>query len=280
MSKASISAVVPNSAPSAMLGGMPLDQAHGLRQLFSGHRARFVPVVSNPHIGIGGLMLERLCTAFSTQGARTLVIDAGERSTLADAAVLVDLASAIEHLSPQVAYLAARGLPQRCIDAEGFTSAFLDCVSDATGDIDVAIVHAPGADLCRMFARHDPRHAATGAVYPLLLCDDRPTSVTHAYGALKILAQRAGLLVHDVLLGAAPESPRAARIADRLAACAELYLQATVRHAMRVDPVAHASEPAPPDLQRWAQQWLSSPGLSAATRPLGPSGAAVRHILN
>lgn len=280
MFKASISTGAPNSAPSTMPGSMPLDQAHGLRQLFSGHRARFVPVVSNPHIGIGGLLLERLCTAFSTQGARTLVIDAGERSTLADTAVLVDLASAIEQLSPRVAYLAARGLPQRCIDAEGFTSAFLDCVSDATGDIDVAIVHAPGADLCRMFARHDPRHAATGAVYPLLLCDDRPTSVTHAYGALKILAQRAGLLVHDVLLGAAPESPRAARIADRLAACAELYLRATVRHAMRLDPSAHASEPAPPDLQRWAQQWLSSPGLSEATRPLGPSGAAVRHILN
>ena len=47
----------------------PLDQAHGLRQLFSGHRVRFVPVVSNPHIGFGGLMLERLCSAFGAHGA-------------------------------------------------------------------------------------------------------------------------------------------------------------------------------------------------------------------
>ena len=259
---------------------MPLDQAHGLRQLFSGHRVRFVPVVSNPHIGASGLMLERLCTAFGAHGARTLVVDASERASMADASVLVDLASAIEHLSPTVAYLCARGLPQRCIDADGFTSALLDAVVDATGEIDVVLVHAPASDLCRMFARHDPRHAARHDVYPLLLCDDRPTSVTHAYGALKLLAQRAALLVHDVLLGALPSSPRAPRIADQLAACAELYLQATVRHSLRIDPAAGTNEPAPPELRRWAQKWLNTPGLSASARPLGAHGATARHVLN
>ncbi len=271
---------LPAAAASPVARIVPLDQAHGLRQLFSGHRVRFVPVVSNPHIGFGGLMLERLCSAFGGHGARTLVVDAGERAAAADPAVLSDLAAAIEHLSTHVAYLPARGLPARCIDADGFTSAFLDCIVDATGEIDVVLVHASAADLCRMFSRHDPRHAARREVYPLLLCDDRPTSVTHAYGALKLLAQRASLLVHDVLLGAAPDSPRAPRIADQLASCAELYLHATVRHAMRIDPAADASEPAPPELRRWAQQWLNSPGLSASTRPIASPSAVLRHTLN
>ncbi len=257
--------------PSAAAHLAPLDQAHGLRQLFSGHSLRFVPVVSNPHIGFGGFMLERLCSAFAAHGARTLVVDAGERAAQADASVLVDLGRAIEYLSPQVAYLAARGLPAFCIDAEGFTSALLDAIADATGgpagEIDVVLVHAPAADLCRLFSRHDPRHAARRDVVPLLLCDDRPSSVTHAYGALKLLAQRAALLVHDVLLGAQAASPRAARIADQLASCAELYLHATVRQAFRIDPAAQASDAAPPELQRWARQWLNSPGVSGAARP-------------
>jgi hypothetical protein len=272
--------VAPQLAELPAPRAMPLDQAHGLRQLFSGHRVRFVPVVSNPHIAASGLMLERLCSAFGSHGARTLVVDASERAAMADAGVLVDLASAIEHLSPQVAYLCARGLPQRCIDADGFTSALLDAVVDATGEIDVVLVHAPAADLCRMFARHDPRHAARHDVYPLLLCDDRPASVTHAYGALKLLAQRAALLVHDVLLGAGENSPRAPRIADQLAACAELYVQATVRHCLRIDPASGANEAAPPELRRWAQKWLNTPGMTAAARPLGAPGATVRHVLN
>ncbi|MFZ2649241.1 MAG: flagellar biosynthesis protein [Burkholderiaceae bacterium] len=259
---------------------LPLDQAHGLRQLFSGHRVRFVPVVSNPHIDFSGLLLERLCTAFGAHGARCLVVDAAERAAQAEAATLVDLASGIEYLSPQVAYLAARGLPGRCIDAEGFTSAFLDAILDATGEIDVVLVHAPAADQCRLFSRDDPRHAARHDVYPLLLCDDRPTSVTHAYAALKLLAQRAKLLVHDALLGAAPDSPRAARVADQLASCADLYLQATLRQALRIDPGCDASEPAPSELRRWAERWLNSPGLSAALRPLGNPLSAVRPVLN
>jgi hypothetical protein len=272
--------VTPSAAAARPL---PLDQAHGLRQLFSGHRVRFVPVVCNPHIGFGGLLLERLCSAFGAHGARTLVVDAGERAAAPDAGVLVDLAVAIEHLSPNVAYLSARGLAARCIDAEGFTSAFIDALVDATGEIDVVLMHASAAELCRMFSRHDPRHAARREVYPLLLCDDRPSSVTHAYGALKLLAQRAALTVHDVLLGAAADSPRAGRIADRLAACAELYLHATVRHALRIDPAAPAGEPAPPELRRWAQHWLNSPGLRASRPPLWHSAdpsAALRHTLN
>ena len=259
----------------SVVSSMPLDQAHGLRRWFSGQRVRFVPVVSNPYIGFGGLMLERICTAFSSFGARSLLVDAGERAALADPSVLVDLGAHVEPLSNQVAYLAARGLSARCVDADGFTSAFLELVGDAAGEIDVVLVHASALELSRLFSRSDPRHAGLRKTYPLLLCDDRPTSVTHAYGALKLLAQRAELIVHDVLLGAAPESPRADRIADQLAACAELYLQATVRHALRIDPAQGAGESVTPALRRWAQQWLSHAEPAGAQRPFAIDAVAV-----
>jgi hypothetical protein len=257
---------------------LPLDQADGLRRLFPETSVRFVPVVSNPHLAFGGLMLERLCTAFGAHGARTLVVDAGERATAADAAVLVDLAAHIEPLSAQVSYLAARGLPARCVDADGFTSAFLDLLCDAASDADVVLVHAPSPDLCRLFSRQDPRHATRRDIYPLLLADDRPISVTHAYAGLKLLVQRAGRSVHDLLLGAAPTSPRAPRIADQLAACAELYLGATVRHALRVDPAVDASEAAPVELRRWARQWLGE--ARAPARPAVAPAAPDMHALN
>ena len=53
----------------------PQDQAHGLRQLFAHARVRMVPVVANPHMAFGGVMLERLCTAFAEQGAHVMVVD-------------------------------------------------------------------------------------------------------------------------------------------------------------------------------------------------------------
>jgi len=58
---------------------MPLDQADGLRRLFAHSRVCVVPVVSNPNVAFGGVMLERLCTAFGEHGKHTLVVDAGER---------------------------------------------------------------------------------------------------------------------------------------------------------------------------------------------------------
>src|SRR5690242_19589737 len=110
---------------------LPLDQAHGLRQLFAHARVLFVPVVSNPHVAFGGVMLERLCTAFGEHGKHTLVIDAAERAGEASERARIDLADAIERLSPQVSYLAARGLPLRHVDASGSTASFLQAAADA-----------------------------------------------------------------------------------------------------------------------------------------------------
>ena len=241
------------------------DQAEGLRRMFAARRTCFVPVVSNPHIGCGGVMLERLCAAFAEHGATTLVVDAGERANEAGEMALIDLSQCVERLSPQVSYLAARGLAVRFVDASGSTRSFLQRSAEAAPDRDVVLVHASAPELCRLFAR--PRGAAAavdaGEVpCPVLLADDRPASVTHAYAAMKLLATRAGLVVFDLLLAAAPASPRAERIASQLATCADGFFGAVLRSSSRIDPTGDPNDPPGPGLSRLAAARL---GLSVPT---------------
>jgi flagellar biosynthesis protein FlhG len=221
----------------------PLDQADGLRRLFAHARVRYVPVLSNPHTVFGGVMLERLCTAFGEHAKHTLVIDASERAALPSEMAMMDLSECTETLSHQVSYLAARGLPLRFVDTHGSTASFLQAASDACPQADVVLVHAPANDLCRLFMRSEVR--------PLLMADDRPASVTHAYAAMKLMTQRAGLVVHDLLLGAAPTSPRAERIAMQLATCADDFLGAVLRDWVQIDPAGDAREAPSAALRRW-----------------------------
>jgi flagellar biosynthesis protein FlhG len=231
---------------------MPLDQADGLRRLFAHSRTCVVPVVSNPFVAFGGVMLERLCTAFAEHGKHTLVIDAAERAQPASELALLDLAEGIEPLSAQVSYLAARGLPLRYVDSTGSTASFLRAVADAAPQCEAVLVHASASDLARMFARSPD----LDRIRPLLLADDRPASVTHAYAALKLLTQRAGLVVHDLLLGAAKQSPRSERIAMQIAICADDFLGAVLRDWVRIDPACDASEAPSNELRRLVREQL------------------------
>jgi len=249
----------------------PLDQADGLRRMFCGSRVRFVPVVSNPHLESGGILLERICSAFGEHGAHTLVVDASERAQPAGDMALVEIAECIEPLSDRVSYMSARGLPLRFVDTHGFTSSLLETLVDAALKVDVVLVHAPAVDLCRLFSRRDPRHATREDMRPLFLADDRPASVTHAYAAMKLLTQRAGLVVHDVLLAARPRSASAQRIAVQLATCAETFLGAAVRDSIRVDPSVSAADPVPPLLRRWAFEWMGEPGSTSRPGALAPA---------
>ena len=245
---------------------LPLDQADGLRRLFAHARVQIVPVVSNPHIAFGGVLLERLCAAFAEHGRHTLVVDAGERADEPSELALLDLADGVETLSAQVSYLAARGLPLRHVDAHGSSAPFLRAVVDAAPHADVLLVHASASELCRIFARQ--RAAAFDfseqTARPILLADDRPASVTHAYAAMKLLTQRAGLVVHDLLLGAASHSPRAERIAMQLATCADDFLGAVLRDWAAIDPAADPNLPPPPALRRLVMQLLEATAQPAA----------------
>ena len=264
---------------STMSRPIPLDQADGLRRLFAHSRVCIVPVVSNPNVAFGGVMLERLCTAFAEHGKHTLVVDAAERASPHSEMALLDLAECIEPLSAQVSYVAARGLPLRFVDSTGSTAGFLTAVIEAAPHCDVVLVHASASDLCRLFARN----TAAEHVRPLLLADDRPASVTHAYAAMKLLTQRAGLVVHDLLLGAAKHSPRSERIAMQIATCADDFLGAVLRDWVHIDPACDATERPTPELRRLVREQLRSAGgdAPAATvitplpvRAPAPAGAA------
>jgi hypothetical protein len=243
----------PHHAMSTLLSRpVPLDQAHGLRQRFAFASTRFIPVVSNPHVAFGGVMLERLCAAFGEHGRHTLVVDAAESAPAASEMIDVDLAECVEPLSSQVSYLAARGALLRHVDARGSTARFLQAAADAVPQAHVVLVHAPAADLCRLFMHSQAR--------PLLLADDRPSSVTHAYAAMKLLTQRAGLVVHDLLLCAAPNSPRTERIAMQLATCADDFLGAVCATGSRSTlPPTPTSHPPP--------AWRAGPPMCCALRP-------------
>jgi flagellar biosynthesis protein FlhG len=229
------------------------DQAAGLRRLFAGAAARFVPAVSNPHVACGGVLLERLSTALAERGAHVLVVDAGERAGVANEMALIDLAQCIERLSPQVSYLAARGLAIRFVDATGSTRRFLDRLAEAAPRADAIVVHAPPAEICRTFGHGRQRGVAflgDDAPCPIVFAEDRPASVTHAYAAMKLVAERAGFVVSELLLGAAPSSPRAERIAAKLASCADHFFAGVLRDWARVDPAGDPCDAPGDDLRR------------------------------
>lgn len=259
-------------APPPFGGGSqdrPVDQAQGLRRLFTSHTLRCIPIVSNPLIAFGGSLLERLCTAYAELGLRTLVVDAGEHARAPVELANFDLAEGVEMLSPQVSYLAARGLPLRYVDASGSTSAFLDAVAEAAPDTDVLLVHASASDLARLFARR-VQELQAHLLRPVVLCDEQADSVTHAYAAIKLLAMRAGLMAHDLLLSAPPESERAARVAERLARCADDFLGAVQHDWVAVDPAEAATDAPSLRLKRLAREQLAC----ALPQPLSDSAFA------
>jgi flagellar biosynthesis protein FlhG len=255
----------PMTAP--ITRAVPQDQADGLRRLFAHAQVRFLPVVSNPHMSFGGVMLERICTALANLGRHTLVVDAGERAPQPKELSVINLNECVETLSGDVSYLAARGLPLRFVDTHGSTTTFLQAVTDAAPQADVILIHAPAGDLCRLFAHADLGRCAR----PLVLADEHPASVTHAYGGMKLLTQRAGLAVHDLLLSAAANSRRAERIAQQLSRCADDFLGAALRECLRVDPATNAHEAPTAALQRWAAEVVQTAALPA---PQGPAAEA------
>jgi flagellar biosynthesis protein FlhG len=217
----------------ANLRPQPADQADGLRRMFSSRSLRVIPVVSNPFIAHGGVLIERLCSALEALDLHTLLVDASERGGPPKELASFDLAEGIEPLSDKVSYLAARGLPVRWVDSRGSTRAFLDAVVDAAPNSQVVLVHGSAVEIARLFGRGDE---GLSRPRPVVLCDDRPESMTHAYAALKVFAQRADWLCHDLLLCAPPDSSRADAVAERLSQCADMFLGGVQRSWVRVDP--------------------------------------------
>lgn len=233
----------------------PLDQAHGLRQMFAAARQRFVPLVHNPHVAYGGVAMERLCAGFAAEGLTTLVVDAADTAGAPHEVASVDLSACIERLAPHTCFLAARGLPMRWLDARGGTAAFLRALAVAAPQADVVLVHAGAADLARLFGGHTPR--------PLLLASDQRESLTHAFASMKLLSQRLGLMAFDLLLADRGELPRLTHLANHLGDCADRFLAAALCHWAAIDPRLDERAPPAGPLQRLVAAQLASTGQAA-----------------
>jgi flagellar biosynthesis protein FlhG len=237
------------------------DQADGLRRQFATRVPRFVPVVSNPELNFGGVLLERLCSAVASRGAPVLVVDASERSSEPKELAHFDLSEGVETLSAQVSYLAARGLAVRHVDSHGSTRAFLDQVALAAPQAQVVLVHAPAGDLARMFSHASLRESGAAwaeAPRPLLLCDDRPAGLTQTYTSLKLLAQRASWRAFDLLLCAGDRSERAQAVVQRLSDCADQFLACVLRRCVRVDPAESAAREPSRELRELVGELLAA----------------------
>lgn len=205
--------------------------------MFASRVLRFVPVVASPQARCGGMVLERLCTAYERLGLHTLVVDASPQARVPGELVSFDVAEGVEPLSAHVSYMAARGLPLRFADARGSCEAFLDALADASPQSDVIVLHASASELVRMLGQR-----GRGVnLRPLLYTNDLAEGLTEAYAAVKVLTQRGAWLAYDLLVCAEADSTQAQQVADRLARCADDFLGAVQRLALRLDPHEAAS---------------------------------------
>ena len=139
----------------------------------------------------------------------------------------------------------------------------------------MVLIHASAPELCRLFSQRRAGLATAEAPCPIVLAEDRPDSVTHAYAAMKLLTQRAGLPVFDMVLGAAPSSPRAERIASQMASCADSFFGAVLRDWARIDPAGEATEPTGLALARLVAHRLGTEPMARPVRsPLRPAATA------
>jgi flagellar biosynthesis protein FlhG len=225
-----------------LIDHVPLDQAEGLRRMFARQQRRYLALVSNPHVRHSGVAVERLTAALSLLGLRSLVVDAGETSPSAPEAAALDLAACVERLTSRISYLPGRGLSRRYVDTHGSSASLLEEFKRVAPRVDVVVLHAPAPELARLFTQRAAR--------PVLLANDHPESVKHAYASLKLLAQRSGWMSFDLLLLAQGQPARHARIADSVSSCAEQFISAALHDWATLDPKAPATEPPSPELMR------------------------------
>lgn len=231
----------------------PPDQAAGLRQRFGIDPAREQPrvlaLVHNPFVVFGGVAMERLASALAERGLHTLVVDAADTASAPHELADVDLAACIEPLSARVSYLAACGLPKRWLDAQGGTGGFIAALAQAAPQAEVLLLHAGATDLRRLYLG---ANAVAAPLCPLVMAGSTGDSLTHAYGAIKLLAQRASVFAFDLLALVETGSPKAERqaqaVAQRLADCGERFLDVSLRHWAVIDPASGGDDAPTPEL--------------------------------
>jgi len=222
--------------------------------------------VANPHVAFCGVVLDRLAAVLAAQGREVLVVDAAATSPMPHELAGLDLSACVEQIATRVSYLPARGLPASHVDTRGSAAGFIDAVLQAAPQAEVVLLHADGIDLTRLLKHRAAR--------PVLVGADHPESIKHAYAGAKLLAGRCGLMTFDLLLAAAPHSPRVASIPSSLGGCVENFLGALLRHSALIDPAGAAGEPASPALARLLAEQLRLDELPSPARPYAPAPSA------
>lgn len=227
----------------------PEDQADGLRRLFSARTVRFIPVVSNPFVAREAVLIRQVCAALEQLGLYTLLVDA----RVPCRAVPGYAAGGIQVLTDRTSCLMAHGVSART----GQT--VLQAVVDAAPLSQAVVVHGGAAELLHLFTSGE---VPLSPPRPIVLCDERPAAVTHAYAALKVLSQRAHWDAHDLLVGAATGSAGIQRVKERLERAAALFFGGVRHDVIHVDPAAAAlSDAAPASLMAFME---ASMGAAAA----------------
>ena len=225
------------------------DQAQGLRSLFASRQALWVPVVSNPFVKGSGAVMEHLVAACESQGARVLVVDAGEDSPPASPLTALDLHEGMELLSERIAYLPARGLIRRHVGEDGTAQGLLDALRQAAPGAEVTLLHAPASELARLCVGHLMR--------PVVLSSDQVEAIKHAYASAKYLKQRLQWSTFDLGVVSTSTTSRLEGLVDHFSACADRFFDAVLSHWFAVNPAAPSDTPVDERLQDMMSERLS-----------------------
>jgi flagellar biosynthesis protein FlhG len=152
------------------------------------------------------------------------------------------LAPCIEHLSPTIAYLAAKGLPRRFVDTRGSAAHLLDELTRLVPDAQAVLLHASAADLVRLCTGRTLR--------PMVLSSEDPESVKHAYAGMKLLVQRSGWKSFDLVMMGPDRSERMASIAATLGECADQFVGACLHDWAGIDELGPPQQPPGAALRR------------------------------
>jgi hypothetical protein len=162
---------------------MPLDQADGLRRLFAGRRRALLPLVANPHVAFGGVVLDRWPRCWPRRAARCWWWTPPPLAGAARAGA-VDLALPASSGCRRGRLPAGARPAAAYVDTRGSAEGLLDALARRAPQADAMLRARRARDLARIFKRR-----ARG---PLLLGADHPESIKHAYAGAKLLAQRCG----------------------------------------------------------------------------------------
>lgn len=210
-----------------------VDQAHGLRRLFDQHDVRLLPVVAQAG-DVDALPLAiDIAMRWAQDERHVLLLDASEpqgAALVADAAPaerageMLDLMQGhlgyeevLEPIAPAVWRLPAHQGLCALVEQGVTASALFDAAASLPLGIDMVIVLADAPTLAALCAGEETA--------PLVPAADDATGMTRAYAAIKTLATQGGLARAGVVMTDRGAPARALAAAQRLAQCAQRFLQ-------------------------------------------------------